>query len=280
MQPARLPPRQLTLLFFAWMPRLTLISSRSRSTGHNGASLPPRGGGNDGRGRDGGDNNPDSRPNFLHSSIPNYGDRLRNARLGLAVAMTPILMLFFSFTAVYLVRRGFLSPDFTADAYIRNWVPVKLPWAILLANTAVLIASSVTIDFARRAVTRQAALAPVESMPGISLGEERQFPWLALTTVLGIAFLGGQLLAWRNLSARGFHLQGGTSSSFVYVLTAMHGLHLAGGLVALLVADVACWFDHLHIETRRIIVDITSWYWHAMTAIWIYILVLFSFAAQ
>jgi len=266
----------LTPLSSLRMPRPIPISPRSRSAGHNGASLPPRGGGDDGRGRDGGDNN----PHFVPSSIPNYGDRLRNARLGLAVAMTPIVMLFLSFTAVYLVRRGFLSPDFATDAYIRNWAPVRLPWLILLTNTAVLIASSVTIDFARRAITREAALAPVQSIPGISLGEERHFPWLALTTALGFLFLAGQLWAWNNLSTRGFHLQGGTSSSFVYVLTAMHGLHLAGGLLALLFADIASWLNRLHIETRRIIVDITSWYWHAMTAIWIYILILFSFAAQ
>src|SRR5271170_5337839 len=74
------------------MSRATPISTRS--SGHNGASLPPRaGGGGDGRGRDG-----------LPDFVPNYGERLRRARLGLAVAMTPILMLFISFTAVYLVR--------------------------------------------------------------------------------------------------------------------------------------------------------------------------------
>lgn len=194
--------------------------------------------------------------------------------------MTPIVMLFISFTAVYLVRRGFLSFDMPSGSYIRTWVPVRLPWLVLLANTIVLIASSITIDFARRAITREAALAPVRSIPGISLGDERRFPWLALTTVLGFLFLGGQLLAWNDLSARGFHLQGGTSSSFVYMLTAMHGLHLAGGLLALLYADIASWFSRIPIESRRIVVDITSWYWHAMTAIWIYILVLFSFAAQ
>ena len=253
------------------MPRPTPISPRF--AGHNGDSLPPRpGGGGDRPGRDGGDDNSDL--------MPNYGDRLRHARLGLAVAMTPILMLFISFTAVYLVRRGFLSLDFGSGTYVSTWAPVQLPWLILLSNTAVLIFSSVAIDRARRALTRQAALAPVQSIPGISLGEERNFPWLALTTALGFLFLAGQLWAWQNLSSRGFHLHGGTSSSFVYILTAMHGLHLAGGLLALLFADVACWLDRLHVETRRIVVDITSWYWHAMTAIWIYILVLFSFAAQ
>lgn len=260
---------------FARMPRSTPISPRS--AGHNGAAPPPHaGGGDDNRGRDGGEGKPDSTPD----SIPNYGARLRHARLGLAVAMTPIVMLFLSFTAVYLVRRGFLSFDVPSETYIRTWAPVQLPWLVLLANTIVLIASSITIDLARRAITREAALAPVRSIPGISLGDERQFPWLALTTVLGFLFLGGQLLAWNELSAHGFHLQGGTSSSFVYLLTAMHGLHLAGGLLALLYADVASWLGGVPIESRRIVVDITSWYWHAMTAIWVYILALLSFAAQ
>jgi cytochrome c oxidase subunit 3 len=242
----------------------------TRSTGHNGAFLPPHpGGGGNGRG-DG-----DSAPN----NMPNYGERLRRARLGLAVAMTPIAILFISFTAVYLIRRGFVSFDVAQDAYIRDWVPVHLPWSILLVNTLILIASSATLDLARRGITREAALAPIRSIPGISLGEERKFPWLSITTALGLAFLAGQLLLWRNLSDRGFHLVGGTSSSFVYVLTAMHGLHLAGGLLALLFANVAA-IMHTNVENRRIVVDITSWYWHCMTGIWLYILLLFSFAAQ
>jgi len=255
------------------MPRLTPISTRP--FGHNGASLPPRtGGGDDGRGRD-----DDGLPDSIPDSIPNYGERLRRARMGLAVALTPVFMLFISFTAVYVIRRGFLSLDSSGTAYIRAWAPVELPWMLLLANTAVLIASSITVDLARRDITRRAALAPVQSMPGISLGDESHFPWLGLTTVLGLVFLGGQLFVWSRLSARGFHLAGGTSSSFVYILTAMHGLHLAGGVLALLCAHVAAAL-HRPIETRRIVVDITSWYWHSMTGLWIYILVLFSFAAQ
>jgi len=244
------------------MARLTPTSTRS--TGHNGALLPPHPGGG-GRG-DG-------------NGMPNYGDRLRQARLGLAVAMTPIFILFISFTVVYLVRRGFLSFDMTRNAYIREWLPVQLPWFTLLVNTAILIVSSITIDLARREITREAALAPIQSIPGISLGEERRFPWLALTTLLGLLFLAGQLFVWHDLSARGFHLVGGTSSSFIYVLTAMHGLHLAGGLLALLFANLAA-ILHRNVEDRRIVVDIASWYWHCMTGIWIYILLLFSFAAQ
>ncbi len=239
-----------------------------RPTGHNGSALPPySGGGDDGRNGRGGD------------SMPNYGQRLRRARLALAIFLAPILMLFISFTVVYLIRRGFVSFDVSSDSYILMWVPVHLPWTILLANTIVLMLSSATIDLARRAITREAALAPVKSIPGVSLGDERSIPWLGLTTLLGITFLAGQLIVWSKLSAQGFHLLGGTSSSFVYILTAMHGIHLAGGIIALAFASIAAVLDR-PVESRRIVVDITAWYWHFMTVLWICILVLFIFAAR
>src|ERR1700716_2045868 len=102
-----------------------------RPTGHNGSALPPySGGGDDGRNGRGGD------------SMPNYGQRLRRARLALAVFMTPISMLFISFTVVYLIRRGFVSFDVSSDTYIRTWLPVRLPWPVLVANTVVLFLSS------------------------------------------------------------------------------------------------------------------------------------------
>jgi cytochrome c oxidase subunit 3 len=211
--------------------------------------------------------------------MPNYGQRLRLARLALAVFLTPILMLFISFTVVYLARRGFAGSELSSITYTQTWIPVRLPWTVLLANTAVLFLSTFTIDLARRAITREAALAPVKSIPGVSLGNERSIPWLGLTTFLGFLFLAGQLFAWKQLSAHGFHLLGGTSSSFIYILTAMHGIHLAGGILALSFANVAALVGR-PVESRRIVVDITAWYWHFMTGLWIYILVLFSFAAQ
>lgn len=251
------------------MPPLTPASTRP--SGYNGAALPPRTGGGGGGGRSSGGNRPDF--------IPNYGDRLRRARKGLAIALAPVLVLFISYTSAYLIHWGFVGMDVSDAAYRKAWVPVQLPWALLLANTAILIVSSLTVDRARRGITRQAALAPVQSIPGVSLGDERHFPWLPLTTILGILFLAGQLLLWSQLSSQGFHFAGGTSSSFIYMLTAMHGLHLAAGILALFIAAAAAILRR-PLETRRIIIDITSWYWHAMTGLWIYILILFSFAAQ
>lgn len=244
-------------------------SSRRPSTGYRGGDLPPRsgGGGEEPNGRGSGD------------SLPDYGQRLRLARLALAVFLTPVCMLFLTFAAAYLARRGFSSFDQASRSDVRTWLPVQLPWNLLFLNTAVLLFSSFTIERARRAITREAALAPLTTMPGITLGDEPRFPWLGLTNLLGLLFLGGQLLVWHDLSRRGFHMTGGTSSSFIYMLTAMHGLHLAGGILALLVTNVAALL-HRPVESRRIIVDVSSWYWHFMAGLWICILVLFAFAAQ
>lgn len=243
-----------------------MISASNRPSGQHGGLLPPQAGGGGGRGG--------------NDSTPNYGDRLRRARLGLAVAMTPILMLFITFSVAYLLRRGYLTFDPSSSGYGRTWLPVRLPWATLIFNTSVLIASSVTMEFARRHITREAALAPVRTIPGVSLGDERHFPWLAITTVLGLTFLGAQMFLWTQLASAGFHLySGGPSSSFVYFLTGMHALHLAGGILALLFANVSAWI-HRPVEGRRIVVDITSWYWHFMAGLWVYIIGLLSFAAQ
>jgi len=250
------------------MPRL-MPSSAHRSR-FDGDSIPPHTGGG-GDGREGGDNLPDS--------TPNYGDSLRRARRALAVALVPVFMLFITFAAVYVIRRELPTDDMSGAGYVQRWIPVRLPWTILLVNTVILILSSVTIELARRDVAREAALAPVRSIPGVSLGDETHFPWLALTTILGITFLAGQLFVWSKLSLGGFHLAGGTSVSFIYILTAMHGLHLAGGLIALIVANVAAVMNR-PVEARRIVVDITAWYWHCMTVLWISILALFLFAAR
>ncbi|HEV3207135.1 MAG TPA: cytochrome c oxidase subunit 3 [Terriglobales bacterium] len=207
---------------------------------------------------------------------PDYGQRLRRTRLGLMVGMVAIAMLFVSFTSVYVVRRGLPTLDDRTGTYVRDWMPVNLPTGLLLMNTLLLVLSSLTAELARRQITRQAALAPVQSIPGISVGKERNFPWLGATVGLGLAFLTGQWMAWRELADRGFYLATSASSSLVYLLTATHAVHLAGGLLVLLYA-IATSLLHRPVEGRRIVVDVTAWYWHFMALIWLYIFALLEF---
>jgi cytochrome c oxidase subunit 3 len=231
------------------------------SLGDDGILPPVRGGGDD----DG------SGPGF-----PDYATRLRRARLGLLVALTPILMLFVSFSSAYVVRQGLPTLDPRTNVLVRDWVPITLP-KLLLINTGVLILSSVFMELARRQIKGQAALTSVTTGPTVSVGEQLRIPWLSMTCVLGLVFLFGQWAAWRQLAANGFYVATTPSSSFVYLLTGTHAIHLMGGVLALLIAGIASLLRR-SVATRSIVVDVTAWYWHFMAGLWIYILCLLEFA--
>ena len=201
--------------------------------------------------------------------------RLRRARLGLVVGLTGIVMIFISFSSAYVVRQGLPTLDPRTDVLLHDWFPVPLP-RLLLINTAVLLISSLTMEIARRQAARKAALAQLASVPGVSMHAKEGVSWLALTVVLGLSFLAGQWMAWRELAASGFYVASSPSSSFVYLLTGMHGVHLFGGVVALLTAGAASLLRR-PADSQAIAVDVTGWYWHFMALLWVYILCLLEF---
>jgi cytochrome c oxidase subunit 3 len=230
------------------------------SSGDNGTLPPVPAGGN-------GD-----RPN---ADAPNYETRLRRARIGLLVALTPILMLFVGFTSAYFARQGLPTLDPYTNTMGRDWIPVKLP-VLLLFNTGILLLSTFCVEFARRHARAQAVFEiSVESKTSPRQGDN--IPWLAVTLILGLSFLVGQWLAWRQLAERGFYVSTTPSSSFVYLLTGAHAIHLLGGILALFVAGLAALFQRSAIR-RAIVVDVAAWYWHFMTALWVYILSLLEVA--
>src|ERR1700682_132497 len=222
-----------------------------------------------------------------HGSLPPAGDggfeygpgyfdiRLRRARLGLIVGLTGILMIFISFTSAYVVRQGLPTLDPRTNALLHDWFPVPLP-RLLLINTFVLLISSFTMELARRHPARKAAFAQVAAAPGVSVDANEKVSWLALTVVLGLSFLTGQWMAWRELAASGFYVSSSPSSSFVYLLTGMHGVHLFGGVVALLTAGIASLLRR-PADSQLIVLDVTGWYWHFMALLWVYILCLLEF---
>jgi cytochrome c oxidase subunit III len=98
--------------------------------------------------------------------------------------------------------------------------------------------------------------------------------WLRLTLGLGLLFIGGQVLAWRDLAAQGLFLATNPSSAFFYVFTALHALHLLGGIAAL---------GYVLIRLHRSAtwpsagaLDATSLYWHFMDVLWLYLLVVLA----
>ena len=163
------------------------------------------------------------------------------ARTGVWVGIAAITLMFAAFTGAMVVRRT------EAD-----WLHFRLP-PILYVNTLVLLASSATLERSR---TRRATA----------------MPWLAVTLGLGLLFVLGQVLAWRNLAAQGLFLATSPSSAFFYVFTALHGAHLLGGVAAL---------AYLLGRARRVAGfagahDAAALYWHFLTALWLYLLLLLT----
>jgi cytochrome c oxidase subunit 3 len=204
-------------------------------------------------------------------SEPGHFDvRVRRARLGLLVGLVGVLMIFISFTSAYLVRQGLPTLDPRTNTLVHDWFPVPLP-GLLLINTLILLVSSGTMELARRQVR------PNASARGVRLDREWEIPWLALTVLLGLSFLVGQWTVWQRLTAGGFYISANPSSSFVYLLTGTHAVHLFGGILALLAAGGAALLRR-PMESRAVVVDVTGWYWHFMTVLWVYILCVLEFA--
>jgi cytochrome c oxidase subunit 3 len=209
-----------------------------------------------------------------------FSARLRRARLGLIVALTGVVMIFVSFSSAYVVRKGLPTLDPQSGILVHDWLPLQLP-SFLLVNTLVLLVSTLTMELARRQAAREALATGIGksavSTTSASHKEAQGMPWLALTAVLGLSFLAGQWLVWRELAASGFYVSTNPSSSFFYLLTATHGIHLLGGILTLIAASAAYFWRRLA-ESRVVVVDITAWYWHFMTFLWVYILCLLEVA--
>ena len=201
-----------------------------------GRGNPPPGG--DGDGDDGGEN--DNRRRKQTPSPKRYSTAI-------TIALVSILMFFMALASAFIVlRRG-------SDV----WVTVHLP-PILLANTLILLASSFTLEAARRR---------------LSLADSSGFRkfWL-LTTGLGILFVAGQLIAWRQLVAQGVYIASNQASSFFYIFTGAHGVHLLGGIAALL------YVTFRKVNNGKIplptVAEVTSYYWHFMDGLWVFLLAL------
>jgi cytochrome c oxidase subunit 3 len=166
-------------------------------------------------------------------------------RTGVWVGIGAIAMSFAAYTSAMIVRKG-SAPE---------WQHVRLP-SILYFNTILLLASSVTLEAARRRF-------------GSALIHR-----LYLTLALGLAFLGGQLLAWRDLARQGLYLSTNPSSAFFYVFTAVHGLHLVGGLAALGYALRQAKLTTIAGPTSAM--DAVALYWHFMGILWLYLMLVLA----
>ena len=171
------------------------------------------------------------------------------AQLGLWIFMATVAMLFAAFISAYLIRRAGAA-----------WGAIAMPDALWL-NTAVLLASSATLEMARRASRKPA---------GLRLARQ----WLNGTLILGLFFLVGQVLVWRLLVQHGIYVPTSPHSSFFYIFTGLHGAHLGGGLVLLLWGRWRLGCVSAPVGTRygASPMGLCATYWHFMGALWIALL--------
>ncbi len=210
-------------------------------------------------------------------NVPSYRERLLRYRMLVAFLLTSVVMIFISFTTAYVVRKAGVVWDPARNEYVSDWVPATLPVKMLLVNTFILLLSSLTLEVARRRAEEDVALAPIADIPGIRVTPNRALPWLWLTIVLGLAFLCGQYMAWEQMRLSHYDIGTNIGISFFFILTGVHAVHLIGGICALVFAGMTSWLRRPP-ETRRIVVDVTSWYWHFMAVLWIYVFGLLYFA--
>jgi cytochrome c oxidase subunit 3 len=230
-------------------PKPTLTHSGGRGTDHK----LPTGGGGDGQWHE------------EPSDKRGPGERLKQARIGLALLLASSMGLFITLSAGYLWRRGTSVFDPALHVYVPVWKPIVVP-PLLWWNTLLLVASSITLELARRQHFRD------EFIMDEWLGLGRMtllysLPWEFLSLLLASGFVVGQLFAWEQLRRQGVFLNTGPSGQFYYFVTGLHGIHLLGGMLVLCWAILVSLFGR-KLESRKVLIDITAWYWHAITVVW------------
>ena len=167
------------------------------------------------------------------------------AKIGLGVFLAVVGSLFALFISAYSMRMTMV-----------DWRALPIP-RLLWFNTAVLVLSSVALQGAQVAARRN-------DMNGVIVG-------LCAGGASAVTFLVGQLLAWRELSIAGYFLASNPANSFFYLITAVHGVHLMGGLVALGRTTAKVWHGAPVTEVR-LSVELCAIYWHFLLLVWLVLL--------
>lgn len=174
----------------------------------------------------------------LHGGAP---DRPA-AKTALWVFLAVATSLFVLFISAYAMRLG-----------LADWSPLPRP-RLLMLNTALLVGASLAMEWTAHAARRA-------DPAGVQRG-------LGISGLLTFGFLAGQLVVWKQLSDAGFFVATSAATSFFYLFTAVHGLHVLGGLVAWARAGLRAWrgSDPARI---RLGVQLCATYWHFLLLVWV-----------
>jgi len=167
------------------------------------------------------------------------------AKIVLGVFLAVVGSLFALFISAYSMRMSMV-----------DWRALPVP-KLLWFNTGVLITSSIALQWAYMAARRN-------DMDGVIIG-------LLAGAASAVIFLVGQLLAWQQLKVAGYFVASNPANSFFYLITAVHGLHLMGGLVALGRTTAKVWRGAKMIQVR-LSVELCAIYWHFLLLVWLVLL--------
>ncbi|WP_343714435.1 cytochrome c oxidase subunit 3 [Inquilinus sp.] len=183
-------------------------------------------------------------------NVPETGaSRRPSAMIGLGVFLTVAGALFALLVSAYSMRMA--MPD---------WRALPVP-ALLWINTAALAAASIALQCAQAAAQRGDL---ADTRTGLLAGG-----------AASLVFVVGQLLAWQQLHLLGYFLATNPANSFFYLVTAVHGAHVLGGLVALGRTGARAWRDH-DPDRLRLSVQLCTLYWHFLLLVWLILLALLT----
>ena len=219
--------------------------SGGSGTSNNGGGRNPGDEGGDDSGPPGGSDNRTNQP-----FIPN------KSRVLTAFLLLVVLMTFGGLIGAYVV----LATNRAAE-----WQPFELPLPVWI-STFLILCSSFVYHLGKIAVDRN-------DQPSAKR-------WFIVTTFFGAAFISSQILAWFALNSRGLYIAGNSYTGFFYILTAVHAIHVFGGIVALgtiLLKNLVPTERLVELDRRRTLAQVVGWYWHFMGALWVVLFILLGF---
>jgi cytochrome c oxidase subunit 3 len=169
------------------------------------------------------------------------------ARTALWVFLGVASSLFVLFVSAYAMRLG-----------LADWSPLPRP-RLLMLNTALLVGASLVMQWTVYAARRGDG------------GQVRQGLWASGALTFG--FLAGQLVVWKQMNDAGFAVASSAAAAFFYLFTAVHGLHVLGGLVAWARASLRV-RRSADAARSRLAVELCATYWHYLLAVWVLLYVL------
>jgi cytochrome c oxidase subunit 3 len=216
----------------------TKIKGKDPTSGNTTGGDNYNGGDGNGGGGDRGDGNQGKKPPLKKTS----------PMLFLYFAMIPITIFFAALVFIYFAHK-----------LNKEWIPISMPSAVILSTT-ILITSSVTLEIARKALKAKIL--------------EKFKNWIILSSGLGIAFFTTQVIAWKQLIAKGVYAEAiNPHATFFYILTSAHAVHLLGGLIGLFYVLFGAIYYRFSAD-RRNAVDVVTVYWHFMDGLWIFLFLL------